>query len=346
MWKKIEFKGKNKKKENSLKNEYEKESILEKGHKNNIHGRAISATIIGILLLIINFFVGIEGRRRGGTVENVVECISTAINSVVSIILGLGVGSLVLDFFSYIEYTQEKIKDVMITKDYLNTISNDEKRALIKKLQSSLYFKSENIPEDSLYTRIHDKILPLMDKEYLEKYSLHIDCSIQESKIVKNMYHELIIYSKHAKKFILPFAIYIKKSDTVEDSYIVNELEFNGEKQTYTCDKPDEDYEDGEVKRYSITYEFDLKQGLNSIKYQSNSVVDIKDEEYAHRVSIPTKHYSAEIAWDNDDYRIEGYGFALDNKSIISKNYNKMCKIEVDDWLLPGEGCIFTINKR
>lgn len=33
MWKKIEFKGKNKKKENSLKNEYEKESILEKGHK-------------------------------------------------------------------------------------------------------------------------------------------------------------------------------------------------------------------------------------------------------------------------------------------------------------------------
>lgn len=110
MWKKIEFKGKNKKKENSLKNEYEKESILEKGHKKNIHGRAISATIIGILLLIINFFVGIEGRRRGGTVENVVECISTAINSVVSIILGLGVGSLVLDFFSYIEYTQNTLK--------------------------------------------------------------------------------------------------------------------------------------------------------------------------------------------------------------------------------------------
>jgi len=324
-------------------------------NKTVIKMRARCTIAFSLLCLVINFLLYLYLSDCWATKSGLIAALDAfyaLANSMIGIVLGLGISTLALDFFSYIQYAQDRIKEVMIEKDYLDTLSSDEKREIIGKLESSLYFKNAPIPEDSLYVNIKSKILPFLEKNYLDDYFLHIDCSIEGNVIRKNMTHELIIYSyADDAEYTLPFSVYMDKSSS--SSYRVETLSFNKKRiapfdsvehvdQTVTRDE-----RNTEVYKNHLKFPFKLKRGKNIITYTSVSTVDISDISYTHNLTMPCKHYVAEFALHDSEYNVRGYGFSIDKQDGLDiKYFNNTCRIEFNDWTIPGDGIIFTLSKR
>lgn len=324
-------------------------------NKKVIKMRAANTIMISLLLLPLNVlaYLFLEGIWGDHPVRiTIVETVYSLANSIIGVVFGLGISTLALDFFSYIKYAQERIKEVMLEKRYLDTLSDREKRRIIDSLESSLYFKSKPIPEDSLYVNIKSKIIPFLGENYLENYYLHIDCHFEENCIKKFMRHDLVIFSTRDNvDYALPFSVYM---DRVEKSeYRVTALKFNDEPvelhdpSDHMETSSSKDERNKEVTRYHLSYSFNLKKGINKISYNSESVVDISDMSYSHNLVMPCKHYLAEIVIRNPEYDVRGCGFAIDKKeSLDIKYFDNICRIEFKDWTIPGDGIIFVFNKK
>lgn len=98
-------------------------------NKKVIKMRAANTIIISLLLLPLNvlaylFLKGIW--KNHAVVVTIVETVYSLANSIIGVVFGLGISTLALDFFSYIKYAQERIKEVMLEKRYLDTLSDQE----------------------------------------------------------------------------------------------------------------------------------------------------------------------------------------------------------------------------
>ena len=259
-----------------------------------------------------------------------------------------------LDFFSYIKYAQERIKEVVIDKDFLKTVNDDEKKKIISTLESSLYFKGEDIPPDSLYTNIKETVIPLLDMEYYEKYHTHIDCEIKDGKIYKKIFNDFSIFSpKENSVYKLPFSVYFSLDDIeeIEAPYSFKNLCFNDVpisiSENDTVVNEIQDNADVRKKSYTFQRSLNLKQGLNSVYYEITSVVDCSDNIYSRTITIPCKNYVVDFHIKNPDYCVKVHGFAIDVKDNVKiKYYANTCRIEFTDWVIPGDGFIFIINKK
>ena len=105
--------------------------------------------------------------------------------------------------------------------------------------------------------------------------------------------------------------------------------------------------------KFTINYEFLLKKGLNRIETRTETIVPISDNTYAHTITIPCKRYSVNFSLHNPNYEILGFAFAFDDeqhkndldKVIYKDKYDDCFKIRFENWTLPGDGVVFTINK-
>lgn len=325
----------------------EKEEI-----KNNtavIRFRSISIVIISILFYSIAFLIKNIDANNPDLNISFLDFICELIENVSGVVLGLGLGAMLLDFFSYVKYSQERIKEVMIDKSFLKTIKDDEKKRMISILESSLYFKDGIIPEDSLYANVRDKITPLLEKEYIENHYVHIECTLTDGCIKKEFTNELSIISPdNNAEYSLPFSIHFKNNTKVngKNPFEVISLNVNGK----DIDIPSEDSNGivvDDTKKFLMDTPFPLLKGKNIIKYKTVSYVSDKDNTYSHTVTYPCKHYTIEMYIDSDDYEVNGYGFCIEKKETMNVNtYPRGCRIEFNDWIIPGDGCIFVINKK
>lgn len=98
-------------------------------NKKVIKMRAANTIIISLLLLPLNVlaYLFLEGIWGDHPVRiTIVKTVYSLANSIIGVVLGLGISTLALDFFSYIKYAQERIKEVMLEKRYLDTLSDRE----------------------------------------------------------------------------------------------------------------------------------------------------------------------------------------------------------------------------
>ncbi len=324
--------------------------------RENISSRSIGFIVGSVLFLIISMLLEIisEYVIPSGFRKIILEGFSKFIENIAGIVFAASVGTLMLDFFSYIKYAQERIKEVIIDKNFLRTVSNDEKKKIISTLESSLYFKDEEIPQDSLYTNIKHKVIPLLDNEYFEKYHTHIDCEIKDDKIYKTIYNNFTIYSyTDNASFKLPFSIYYSVEDikNIDKHYDFQNLLFNNEKLKTSQEDSFSEEIDGNFNskqmKYSFQKELPLKKGINTISYEVNSVVDISDNIYSRTLTLPCKNFTVDFNLNSSDYNVKAYGFAIDKtESVKIHTYANSCRIEFLDWIIPGDGFIFVINKN
>lgn len=330
------------------------ETDTTKYNKHSIKSRSIAAFVISLLFFIISFVLKLYIDTFSDSIlKTCLDSLVAFIESISGIVLGLSLGSMLLDFFSYIKYAQERIREVIIDKEFLNTMSDNEKKRIISSLESSLYFKGQTISEDSLYSNIKNKVIPLLEKEYFVNYHTHIDCEIINDKIYKTIYNDFSIYSENADThFKLPFAVYFSEKDikNIAKPYTFKNLLFNGEKidisdNSNVGTKVNEKF-NGEKRKFKFQDELPLKKGENKISYVIESVVDINDNVYSKTFSLPCKNFTADFQIKNDDYNILAYGFAIDKTECVKiKKYRDGCRIVFSDWILPGDGCIFIINR-
>ena len=315
--------------------------------------------------LILTFFVSYlcEVSDWDKRVEALCTSFITISNSVFGILIGMGVSTLVLDFFSYIKYTRNRIKEIMLDKTYIGTLSDNEKRKVIEKAERSLYFRDGEVIDNSLYMNIKQLIIPLIEANYFKQYKIHIDCYIDEEKkiIVKRVHKIMDIICIGDDEFKIPFSTYMYKVSGIKDKelYDVTECIYNGENitddvKTKTEYSDIEEDDDPTKVKFNIDYTFRLKKGLNRISIRTKTIVPISDNTYAHTITIPCQRYSINYSLHNEQYEVLGFGFAFDDEShkedidkiIYMDKYDDCCKIRFEDWTLPGDGVVFVVNKK
>ena len=103
-------------------------------NKEEIKNRTVMSLIISFLILVVNFFVHLyflNYWKDSESLLSLAEILYSLFNSLTGVFIGISISSLALDFFSYIKYSQDRIKEVMIDKTYLNTLADEEKRRVI-----------------------------------------------------------------------------------------------------------------------------------------------------------------------------------------------------------------------
>lgn len=323
-----------------------------------IKSKAIGSIILGVVLIGVFLVIDFSFVQNSDSVyKPLFSSLLNVISMITSMIVGIGVSTLCLDFFSYVQYTRERLKEIVVEKDFIETLSDDEKKELVDKVEKSLYFQSEKEPSRSLYENIKARVIPLLEEPYLERYIIHIDCYIDEEKgIIKKKFHrEMIICSLEDNySYQLPFSMYMKRIEGIEDEnlYKINECLF--QKKTYTEETKFNICNHGihkdSVQFYS-TYEFNLRKGNNIIEMQYETIVPISDLEYCHYVSMACKTYSASFSIHSDErYMVNGHGFVLDDIAnrdgvdVVKKvKQDNTVFLTMGDWIMPGEGCAFFI---
>lgn len=270
---------------------------------------------------------------------------------------------LVLDFFSYIKYTRERIKEIMIDKRYLETLSSTEKKNIIDICEQSLYFKGGELADNSLYANIKQLIIPLIEENYYKQYKMHVDCYIDEERgIIHKKVHKIMEIEclNSCSQFKIPFSTYLTEIDGMdnEELYKLTECRLGKEditEQVKQCikDVAVDNNESVEDIKFTIDYDFPLQKGLNRIEIKSESIVPIEDNTYAHTITIPCKRYSVNFSIHNPNYDILGFAYAFDDEKhkdaidrvIYRDKYDDCYKIRFEDWTLPGDGVVFIVNK-
>ena len=315
-------------------------------NKTVIESRTKFTILIAILLYFISFF-GNNNLEKIEFLDLSFDFVFSLMKDVASVVLGMGLGAMSLDFFSYVKYSQERIKEVMIDKKFLKSVKDEEKKNMISTLESSLYFNDGEIPPDSLYANIREKIIPLLEEEYEEEHFLHIDCFITDTYIKKVCTNMITIISpKNIPAYSLPFGVVFKPESEVpgQKTLELKDLIVN-RKSIEVSDATPKSTPKGNV--YCFDNSFELKKGKNTISYQTISYVKLNENTYSHTVSRPCKHYTIEMYTDNQDYEIYGNGFCIDKGEIMSKNdFPHGCRLDFNDWIIPGDGCLFVINKK
>lgn len=332
-----------------------------------IKSKAYTAVIIGVTVLVVTFLLSYvcELSEWNETIKAFCGTIITALNSVCSIIIGIGISTLVLDFFSYVKYTRNRIKEIMIDKKYIETLSSDEKRKMIESAEHSLYFRNGEVIDNSLYANIKELIIPLIEENYFKQYKVHVDCYVNEEEgtIIKKVHKIMDIMRIGKENFRIPFSTYMYKIPGKDNKelYKITKCICDGEDLTATISEKikhdnvnvGDEEEDMEIK-FNVDHDFKLKMGLNRIEVCTETIVPIRDNVYAHTLAIPCQRYSSNYSVHSADYEVMGYGFAFDDQKhkdkiervIYKDKYDDCFKIRFENWTLPGDGVVFMINKK
>lgn len=331
-----------------------------------IKSKAYMAIIIGTGILLITFSLSYSCAisKWDDTIKAICNAAMTALNSVCSIVVGIGISTLVLDFFSYIKYTRNRIKEIMIDKKYIETLSNDEKRKIIESAEHSLYFKNGEVTDNSLYANIKELIIPLIEENYFKQYKVHVDCWVkEEDKIIIKRVHRIMDIVRIGKEdFQIPFSTYMHKIPGKDNSEIYKIKKCVCNEQDITEEVSGKIKQSragiGEEKnmevKFNVEYDFHLKKGLNRIEVCTETIVPIWDKVYGHTITIPCQRYSSNYSVHNQDYEVTGYGFAFDDPNhkekidrvIYKDKYEDCFKIRFENWTLPGDGVVFMLNKK
>lgn len=340
-------------------NEIKKKAITSKAHY---------AIFLGVICMLVSLIINIyfEINPVGGIKSKVVDSIINVSNTIISMIIGIGVSTIVLDFFSYVQYTRERLKEIIIDKSFIKKLSDDEKKNIIFSAEESLYFKDGKILPNSLYADVKKKITPLLNSCYFSAFSIVISCTVDKEKglirkeILKSM---KIVSNEDDAEFQLPYAMYIRETDCgeAEQPYEVISCVFQEEDITEKFKESQEEDKGKKIGnempsddnvRYKQNYTFRLKKGENKIDLKVKTTVLIKDKVYIHTVTLPCMQYKAIYTINSEGYGIDGYGFALENRSENHKrnvSYSRIgnsLTIDIDEWALPGEGVVFMLNSE
>lgn len=334
--------------------------------KKAITSKAYYAIFVGIICMLISLYINIyfEIHSVGEIGSKIVDSILSVLNTIISMVIGIGVSTIVLDFFSYVQYTRERLKEIIIDKSFIKKLSDDEKKSIIFSAEESLYFKDGKILPNSLYADVKKKITPLLNSCYFSEFCIIISCEVDEAEghikkeILKSM---KIISNEDDVEFRLPFAMYIREVDCEEAeqpyqviSCIFQEEDitdkFKASQKEDKSKKTDNEKASDDNVRYKQNYPFRLKKGENKIDLKVKTIVPTNDKVYIHTVTLPCMQYKAIYTVNSEGYWIDGYGFALENKSESHKknvSYSRIgnsLTIDIDEWALPGEGVVFMLN--
>lgn len=314
-------------------------------------------TLISLLVYLGVVILQLEiNKHPGYQIDPYWQLGKSLANNLADILLVVGIGTLFLEYFGFVKYTRERIRDVLIDDDYLDILTPAKKTELHAKLQKDLYYS--DLPEtesDSLYNVVMTEVAPLIRDYYYKEYIMSVDCDITDDglyikkKIFKRTKVSQLKPEPRSLGVILTSYLCKIEGRKDEEVFKVKSLKFNGKDAKIRLIY--EGIKDGTYNKKVLVNCDHLKfEDQATIEIEYETLVPIDDCFFTNRVNKSCLHYCIHFNFDPHKIRVAGRGFGfmeygVKERMTIRKDMNGIV-IRYINWILPGDGTCFTILRK
>lgn len=289
--------------------------------------------------------------------------------TVAQLLISVSVGSTLLEWFGYVNYSRKRMSEILISDDVLSVLNLKRKRELKTLLLKNIYMynapKLQN-EENNILTIIDKEMDNILKDYYFDEYIIYTDVSILEQNgrkyIKKKFRHTFKAKTINRKKCILytPINTYLKPPDDNIKAFDLKSFKINGDQidiSNWVVEELDNNEEMKNIYSKHYTFKdiiaknkksFTFKDELN-IDFEYITIVEIEDLVYTYQIGRPCKHFCIHFNAP-EQYKIlmEGFGFmSIDNaqrqRYVETENG---CMIRFLDWILPGDGIIAVLQNK
>lgn len=274
-----------------------------------------------------------------------------------------GIVSINLEFFGYIDYAEKRFKNIIIEDDYVQNLSRSKLEELQIKIEEQKLYGTNKPPEGSFHSIVRNDIEPMLEEIFLKDHSVVIDCDLDGDLIKKDIHmtmsHDCLDICKNRNiidgesKCICS----LSSIDGLDDNKLfkLKSVKYNGLEMVnnvvVTIEETDEEVYNRAVhldisKISEALFVSPEKENVFEIRF--STVVPLEDNMVTSRVPFPAKNFMFTLNYDDNVFRIrgEGFGFMDSHKNIpILESYKRSATIKFNDWILPGDGGLFLVEK-
>ncbi|MGN0496059.1 MAG: hypothetical protein ACI4GW_07520 [Lachnospiraceae bacterium] len=284
---------------------------------------------------------------------------STLSNTIGSLLVSTACGSLLLEWFGYINYTKKRMCEILSENEVLKVLSKQRKRELKTAILNDLYMPNKDLGENNIVSVIDDEMDDILKDYYYNEFIMYIDISIVKrdgksyiKKSIRKTYEaETINNNKCSLRQVL--STQINKVDGI-NPIEVKELIINQEKIEDIKIKSSSNIED-QRNHYDKIFYIDTSKFKDKLEFDDKIFVDLKYETYAditdivysHQINRPCKHYCVHFNYSKGiDVDIVGFGFmSNDNREktrVVETKNGRMLRFM--NWILPGDGVMAALK--
>ncbi len=290
--------------------------------------------------------------------------------------LTVGIFSILIGFPDFINYVIHRLREIIIEREYLKILSDDEKERLKKDLDEELYGKDAIKDQDSLYHFIDEKLSLMYKSSYrsnfIDEFTL-FSSDIDDYWLVQN--YTSYVYHKE-KRDPEPFAIsFAHRCDLIDQPKLKPEdilkdikLSIGPEKfqliKNGDCylEPQDNEYlkdnikinhkqlKDREKLIAEIKFNIEISDDIFESTKKRNIIIIANSEFFVHkrdntftlRMNKPTKTLFFSCRLMDGNYKMESTGFGFNPRSHTAITRSNFASVDIKEWLLPGHGAVIS----
>lgn len=334
------------------------------------HILAIGIIIITIGMIIILSSIIFKAYYTGRYTDVFKTKISDVIDQLLmctgTTLITIGAATALYSYFDFVNYVQEKIKDVIIDYNFTDILSDVQKKNLARKLEKELLHQNT---DNNLYDFVQEEVLTLAKQAYYEEFTLNVSCKKVGNEIHKTIYKDYIINCDSQPDFDIAanneFSIKYKGScsnapadsiklsinsiDFTKDDYSTDEKDTNDEVYNKNCKYTLNNIAKDKIEKMKLD-NWDFRY---YVKSEMLSIVKDDDMSFSFRLYYPCKNTTFLFTYNPEEFEVMEDVFVFkdfdidDNtkkKSIITQHNKGSIFIKIDNWVLPGDGITFVLS--
>lgn len=280
-------------------------------------------------------------------------------NSIGQLVISISAGSLLLEWFGYVNYTRRRMCEILSENEVLEVLSTKRKRDLKTAILNNLYMPNKDLGDNNIVSVIDSEMDNILKDYYYREYIMYVDINLSEidgkkyiKKTIRKTYcaetinNELCDLEQILETQINP----VRGEDTVS----LKELYINEEKmENITLKMGDNTDEPG--NHYDKIFYTDVNEIRDKLKFTDKIAIDMTYETYtdaddnvfSHQINKPCKHYCIHLNYsDGIDLDVVGFGFMTNGnseKTRLVKTLNGYM-LRFLSWILPGDGVMAALK--
>jgi hypothetical protein len=326
-----------------------KKKILKMFNAISLVGVSISGAFIGFIMIIL---------------AEKVKGFEDIMNTIGQTIMTISISSILLEWFGYVNYTRNRISEILVEDEVLKILNMERKRELKKALIKNIYMPNASFDENNISTIIDEEMDNILKGYYYDEYITYIDAyKIQDSlgntylkKDVRITFTAKTV-NKGKKTYVIDtlLRMCLDPIDTKEYELVELRKLLINEKNVTEHFKNNlvQDANLGDLKDSYPIYIKLNKENKNFKKYlcfndkiyidmEYSTIVNIDDLLYTHQIDKACKHYCVHfnVKPEEFDMTVVGFGFMSlgNNKRQRCIKTNNGYMLRFLDWILPGDG--------
>lgn len=207
------------------------------------------------------------------------EKLESIVGSIGQLIISVSAGSLLLEWFGYVNYTKKRMCEILSENEVLEVLSTKRKKDLKTAILNNLYMPNKELGENNIVSVIDSEMDNILKDYYYKEYIMYVDINVERvngkkyiKKVIRKTFCAETINNKACEiEQILETQINPVQG---EKTVMLDSLYINGEKETGIVVKTVDNTED-DGNHYDKLFYADVESIRNKLKFDDTISLDM-----------------------------------------------------------------------